>query len=49
MDLAPVIAMNFMCGKFFLNFSVLRRRVWTPGSTTGNASVYRSNRDFKQS
>ena len=49
-DLAPVIAMNFTCYKIFLYFSDLS---WggpdLPRSTTGNASVDRSNLGYKQS
>ena len=40
MDLAPGIAMNFMCWKFFLYFSGLSRSSLNPiESATGSASV----------
>ena len=50
-DLAPVIAMNFVCYKFFLYFSDLSRGGGPdfPRSTTGNASNDRSNLGYKQS
>ena len=49
MDLAPVIAINYMRYKFILYFSVLSIEVSDPpGSATGNASVDRSNQGYNK-
>ena len=43
MDFTFVIALNFMCKRFFLYFSGLSRGSGLLESATGNASVDRTN------
>ena len=49
MDLAAVIEMNFMCYKFFFFLRFEQEDSGPPGFATGNVSVDRSNKSYKQS